>query len=130
MIELARFLGVANLSFNDYIYDIEELWKTHHALILPSRSEGMSLSVLEAMAVGRPVIVSNAGGNSEIVEDGFSGFIGEANTNDFELAMERAWDRKEDWETIGNNASTFIANDYLKREDQDLLKITSNLLNE
>jgi glycosyltransferase involved in cell wall biosynthesis len=130
LIELARLLGVANLSFNDYIYDIEELWKTHHALILPSRSEGMSLSVLEAMAVGRPVIVSNAGGNSEIVEDGFSGFIGEANTKDFELAMERAWNRKEDWETIGNNASTFIANDYLKREDQDLLKITSNLLNE
>ena len=130
LIDLARFLDVTNLSFNDYIDDIEELWKTHHALILPSRSEGMSLSVLEAMAIGRPVIVSNAGGNSEIVEDGFSGFIGEANTKDFELAMERAWDRKEDWQTIGNNASRFITDDYLKREDQDLLKIISGLLYE
>lgn len=130
LIELAKYLDVTCVSFIDYIDDIEELWQTHHALILPSRNEGMCLAVLEAMAAGRPVIVSNAGGNSEIIEDGYSGFIGEANVNDFEIAMDRAWDNKNDWQTIGKNASTFITDDYLKREDQDLLKIISGLLYE
>ncbi|GIW68435.1 MAG: hypothetical protein KatS3mg099_383 [Candidatus Parcubacteria bacterium] len=45
------------------------------ALVLPSSYEGLSHTLLEAMALGTLVIASRAGGNAELVEDGKHGFL-------------------------------------------------------
>lgn len=47
--------------------------------LLPSQSEAFSLAALEAMSFGVPVIATNVGGMSEMIEDGESGFIAEVN---------------------------------------------------
>ena len=106
--EMAALLGLGNVRFLEYVEDIEELWKSYHALILPARSEGLPLVLLEAMACGRPAIVSVAGGNREVITDGVNGFIGHANEDDFDLAMERAWNARSEWEVMGKRAYTFI----------------------
>ncbi|GAB3415756.1 glycosyltransferase family 4 protein [Niabella aquatica] len=105
---MAALLNVKNASFSGYHNSIEDLWKNYHALILPSRSEGMPLTVIEAMLAGRTVITTHAGGNSEIIEDGVTGFIGEATEKDFEQKMEEAWTSREQWEQIGLKACTSI----------------------
>ena len=43
--------------------------------VLPSRSEGLSVSLLEAMAAGVPVFVTDAGASREVVEDGACGTL-------------------------------------------------------
>ena len=50
--------------------------------ILPSDTEGLSQSLLEAMAMGVPVIATNKAGNPDLVQDGKNGFLfDDGNTN-------------------------------------------------
>jgi glycosyltransferase involved in cell wall biosynthesis len=65
----------------------------------------MPLVLVEAMLCGRPCIVTNVGGNAELVEDNVSGFIASApNEACLDEAMERAWARRDEWQEIGEAA--------------------------
>ena len=127
--DLAKLVGVSNIDFKGQVDDIENMWQDYHALVLPSRCEGLPLSMVEAMAAGRPVIISDVGGNTELVEEGVTGFIGYANEQSFGQAMERAWERLNDWEEIGKNAANHIATVVPKRPEQHFANSILELLN-
>jgi len=55
--------------------DINALMNASDLICTPSLSEGFSNTILEAMAVGKPVLASNVGGNPEIVVDGETGIL-------------------------------------------------------
>jgi glycosyltransferase involved in cell wall biosynthesis len=55
--------------------DIAQLLAQSHVFALATKWEGFPLSILEAMRAGLPVIASNAGGVSEAVSDGQTGYV-------------------------------------------------------
>ncbi|MCK4302934.1 MAG: glycosyltransferase [Candidatus Eisenbacteria sp.] len=67
-----------------------ETLRDMETFILPSRWEGLPIAPVEAMAMGVPVIVSDASGNSEIVSDGINGVLvkGE-DPRDYAVAIKR-----------------------------------------
>jgi glycosyltransferase involved in cell wall biosynthesis len=91
---------------------VTEIWRTHHALILPSRFEGQSLAMLEAMLHGRPVLCTPVGGTAGVVIDGKTGFLAETIDQVPALArmIDRAWDQRSLWAQIGTEARRHIQN--------------------
>lgn len=70
----ARTLGIERrVSFAGERHDIEQLLADADLFVLPSRTEGLPNSVMEAMASGLPVVASRVGGLLELVDDGVTG---------------------------------------------------------
>ena len=67
--------GDKDIIFLGYRSDTDILMKAFDLFILPSFNEGISNTILEAMATGLPVIASNVGGNPELVDDGVTGTL-------------------------------------------------------
>lgn len=69
-------LGIgARVSLLGHRDDVAELLGDLDIFVLPSVSEGMSNTLLEAMAAGVAVVASDVGGNREIIEAGRSGLL-------------------------------------------------------
>ena len=67
LLQNVRMLGQRN--------DIPDLLNLSDCFVLSSRSEGLSCSIIEAMAAGLPVIATDVGGNSELVVNGENGYL-------------------------------------------------------
>ena len=103
---LADTLRVANIHFTGFVDDIEKLWNSHHALVLPSRYEGMPLALVEAMLCGRPCIVTDVSGHRELVRDNINGFVAKAPTVELlDDAMNRAWENRMRLQEMGEAAA-------------------------
>ena len=55
--------------------DVPDIMRGLHCFALPSLSEGISNTILEAMASGLPVIATDVGGNAELVQSGQTGLL-------------------------------------------------------
>jgi glycosyltransferase involved in cell wall biosynthesis len=72
----ARRLGVEDrVIFLGHRTDIPDLLASCDVFVLPSLFEGLPLSVLEALAAGKPVVATSIGGTDEIVSDGETGLL-------------------------------------------------------
>lgn len=55
--------------------DVEDYLRASDVFVLPTRMEGLSNAVIEAMACGLPSVASNIGGNTDLVDHGKTGFL-------------------------------------------------------
>ena len=75
---LAEELGIANrCEFHGWVSGAERegLFARAAVYCLPSKNEGLPMSVLEAMARGIPTVATPVGGVPQVIEDGVSGFL-------------------------------------------------------
>ena len=75
-IDMLRGAGAEALAwFPGERSDIPELMSAMDLFVLPSLGEGISNTILEAMATGLPVIATRVGGNVELVKEGLTGML-------------------------------------------------------
>jgi glycosyltransferase involved in cell wall biosynthesis len=76
--------------------DVPELLNIMDVFVLPSLGEGLCNTILEAMAVGLPVVATAVGGNGEMVRDGKTGaLVPSANRDALATAIRRYLDAPE-----------------------------------
>jgi glycosyltransferase involved in cell wall biosynthesis len=93
------------VNFRGHLNNVRGIWEQNHVLLLPSRYEGVPLSVVEAMWSARPAIVTDVGRTAELCVDNETGFIASAATvSSFSDALERAWGRRHEWPRMGQAA--------------------------
>lgn len=77
LMTLAQTLGLTDIVFLGALAPEAVAVALHAAdlMVLPSRGEGLPVSIVEAMANGRPVLATRAGGTGEVVQDGVTGLL-------------------------------------------------------
>lgn len=104
--DAADFFGIKDkVFFHGHTNDILSLWKENHLLLMPSSGEGLPISLAEAMAAGRPAVVTDVGGNTELIEENITGFIAASPAGEMiDRALEKAWQAKDQLEETGRNS--------------------------
>jgi len=104
--DLSLFYGIAdNIIFHGHVISIIKVWETNHVLLIPSAGEGLPISLAEAMACGRAAVVTDVGGNTELIVENETGFVAPSpTTGAFSLALENAWHQKDNLQQLGQNA--------------------------
>lgn len=90
--------------------DIPALLRAMDLFVLPSLGEGISNTVLEAMATGLPVVATRVGGNPELVQEGENGWlipVGDARRLGEVLC--EVYDAPDRRRELGANAQTFVS---------------------
>lgn len=99
------------ISFIHFMTDIERYYSAIDALILPSYREGFGNVVIEAAAVGTPVIVSNIPGPVDAVVPGETGYLAEPkNVDSLQKAMEKI--KNSDYKGMGMSAAKFVKDSF------------------
>ncbi len=87
------FLGERN--------DVPELLKQAGMFVSSSSTEGISLTLLEALAVGLPIVTTDVGGNPEIIEEGKTGYlVPSGNPQRLAEAIGNHLKKPETWQTM------------------------------
>ena len=74
--QLVQELGLADkVIFTGFVEDIAEVYRCLDLVVLPSRLEGFGRTLIEGMAMAKPVVATNSGGPREIVVEGETGLL-------------------------------------------------------
>lgn len=112
-----KFSNHPNVKITKFnIGNSDEFNLSHHITLIPTiGSEGTSFSLLEGMACGAIPIASNVGGMTNVVIDGFNGFLVEPTSDNFFTAIRSIIEMgAEDREELSNNARLTLNRGFSK----------------
>ncbi len=120
--EVEKYIEKNNLknlvTITGFVNDASSFIKAFDFFVLPSRKEGLPYTILESMVAKVPIIATNVGGNSEIIENKKTGLlIPPESINDLSQAILFAYKNKEQMEKM----ATTLYN--AKKENYSLVKM-------
>ena len=122
---ISRFELDNRVHVKGWTNNINDVWNSHHLLVLPSFNEGMPMVIHEAMLRKRVVIATNVGGNAEIITNDVTGFLSpSASLKDLKHTMEKAFAARNEWGTMAVAARESIL------ESRKLGCSTTDILND
>ncbi len=119
--------GLKNKVFlKGYTANVKQTLLQSHLLLQCTRIDAMPISVVEAMAMARPCLVSNVGDMPLWISDTLNGFIcNEISVAALDMALEKCWQQKHNWAEMGKKAfETFT-----KKYPQPYEEKTADILN-
>jgi glycosyltransferase involved in cell wall biosynthesis len=129
----AETLGLArSLRFTGFREDISRLLAAMDVFVLPSATEGLSMTLLEAMAAGKPAVVSTVGGSQEAVVDGVTGFtVSPGDPDRLGEAIARLLAEPESRRRMGEAARQRMAREFSsERQVEQLAALYESILRE
>jgi glycosyltransferase involved in cell wall biosynthesis len=110
---LCQTKGISdNVRWLGFLEDVEGLLRDADIFIHPSEYEGVSNSILEAMALGLPVIVRDAEFNSGLVIDGVTGLKFDGTPEGLASCIKRLKDDRDMRMALGRNARDKVLREY------------------
>lgn len=112
-----------NVHFCGYSTEVEKYFAAMDVYVLPSYREGFGLSVIEAEAMGVPVIATDIPGPKDAMISGETGLaIKVRNTDDLHNAMEKLYSDSALRETLGKNGASFARNNFEQQKLFEYIK--------
>jgi glycosyltransferase involved in cell wall biosynthesis len=123
--ELQHCIESCDLNFYGRLDDVRPPIAQSSVYVLPSYSEGTPRTVLEAMAMGRPIITTDAPGCKETVSDGDNGYIIPVKSVDeLVAAMQKFVKKPELIISMGSRSRQIAVDKY------DVIKVNNHMLSE
>jgi len=105
---------------------LKKIYGLSNVFVLPSLLEGFGLTLLEAMAAGKPIVALNVGGIPEIVKDGVNGKLVDKKPTELASALKFFIENPDIAERIGNINKRYVADNFrwekTARETLDVYK--------
>ena len=121
-----------NILFPGWVRDEEKdrYLKDCSVFFLPSYTEGMPMSILDAMGYGKPIVTTNVGGIPKLVTNGENGYMCDpGDINGFATSISEILTDKEKKKSMGKCSLRIIIDDYsLDKHISSLENVYSNLL--
>jgi glycosyltransferase involved in cell wall biosynthesis len=114
-------LGIADsFIFTGHRDDVPRLIAAMDQFVLSTHREGFPLSILEAMAMGKPVVATAVGGIPEIVTQGVTGYLHQhGNSQELADALLRLMDNPEEARRMGASAREHVLQNYSRQKFTD-----------
>lgn len=121
--EINKWVSSGAIEYSGATTDVRPFIENCSIYVLPSYHEGMPRTVLEAMAMGRPILTTDVPGCRETVVNGDNGWLVEK-ANVEQLAERMIWfiENQEQWSVMGNKSHT------MANEKFDVHKVNAEIL--
>ncbi|HEX2684116.1 MAG TPA: glycosyltransferase, partial [Ferruginibacter sp.] len=128
--DLVRSSGLENKIFlQGFTSNIKQTLQECHLLLQCTRIDAMPLSVVEAMAMARPCVVSDVGDMPVWIEDNVNGFVcNDVTINGVDETLECCWQQKENWAAMGKKAFDSFIKKYPQPYEEKIADIFGNYM--
>ncbi|MDG2468361.1 MAG: glycosyltransferase family 4 protein [Pirellulaceae bacterium] len=123
MKEIESWHKSGTICYHGATSDVRPFLNDCHIYTLPSYHEGMPRTVLEAMAMGRPILTTDVVGCRETVEQGVNGFL-VPNADSDALAERMIWfiENRDQWQAMGDASRKIVEDKF------DVHKVNAEML--